>query len=287
MNDSYVLVTDSSCDMTPEKLKEWQVELIRMPILFTDDPKEMLDHDQPIHQFYEQMRGGRVAKTSGINQETFQEMFTGLLDRGKDVLYLAFSSGLSNTCAVGKSVAEALQEKYPDRKIRVLDTLAASAGEGMIVYLAMQNQQKGLSLEENLKDLQEKVHHVCHWFTVDDLVYLKRGGRISATTALLGSALNVKPVLHVDDEGHLIKMFQTHGRKKSLKKMAEQLGETIDKETPIFISHADCLEDAELLASMLKEKYGREVDMITYIGSIIGAHAGPGTVALFFLGSQR
>ena len=287
MSDRYVLVTDSACDLPPETLKGWRVELIRMPYLFTDDQKEMLDHDQPIGEFYGQMRAGRVAKTSGINQKTFEETFTALLEKGSDVLYLAFSGGLSNTCAVGKSVVEALSERYPDRKIRMVDSRSASTGEGLFVCQAVKNRDRGMSLEENLADLEEKVPHVCHWFTVDDLVYLKRGGRISATTAMMGSALGVKPVLHIDEEGHLIKMFQVHGRKKSLKKMAEMLGETIDRETPIFISHADCREDAEWLADLLKEKYDRKVDLITYIGPIIGAHAGPGTVALFFMGSAR
>lgn len=287
MNDNYVLVTDSSCDIPSDRLKEWQIELVRMPYLFTDDQKELQENNQPLQEFYAQMRSGRVAKTSGINEETFTQAFTKLLEQGKDVLYLAFSSGLSNTYAVGKNVIATLSEKYPERKIAVIDTLAACSGEGLIVYLASQNQARGMSLEENLKDLEEKKLHVCHWFTVDDLVYLKRGGRISATTALLGTALNVKPVLHVDDEGHLIKMYQVHGRKKSLKTMAEKLGETIYQETPIFIAHADCLEDAEMLESILKEKYGRKVDLLTDIGPIIGAHAGPGTVALFFLGSHR
>ena len=287
MNDNYVLVTDSSCDIPSDRLKEWQIELVRMPYLFTDDQKELQENNQPLQEFYAQMRSGRVAKTSGINEETFTQAFTKLLEQGKDVLYLAFSSGLSNTYAVGKNVIATLSEKYPERKIAVIDTLAACSGEGLIVYLASQNQARGMSLEENLKDLEEKKLHVCHWFTVDDLVYLKRGGRISATTALLGTALNVKPVLHVDDEGHLIKMYQVHGRKKSLKTMAEELGETIYQETPIFIAHADCLEDAEMLESILKEKYGRKVDLLTDIGPIIGAHAGPGTVALFFLGSHR
>ncbi len=144
-----------------------------------------------------------------------------------------------------------------------------------------------MTLDENADALEADKLHVCHWFTVEDLKYLKRGGRISAATALLGTALNVKPVLHVDNEGHLIKVTQVHGRKKSIRTMAEKLGETIMEDTPIFISHGDCLEDAEKLKEILETEYHRKVDLITMIGSVIGAHSGPGTLALFFRGSQR
>ena len=180
-----------------------------------------------------------------------------------------------------------MEEKYPGRRVVVIDSLAAFAGQGLFVYLAVKNRDRGMSLEENAEALKKDVLHVCHWFTVDDLVYLKRGGRISKATALLGTALNVKPVLHVDNEGHLIKMAQVHGRKKSIRRMAEELGATAWKETPVFISHGDCIEDAEMLRDILKEKYGREVMLITYVGSVIGAHSGPGTLALFFLGDER
>ena len=281
------MITDSACDILPEKLKEWDVELIRLPYLFTDDGKEHLDQDQPMHEFYNEMREGRVAKTSGINEDTFQNVFASFLEAGKDILYLAFSSGLSVTCENAKKVAAQLSEQYPDRKIRVVDSLCASAGQGLFVYLAVKNRDKGMSLDENADAMEADKLHLCHWFTVEDLKYLKRGGRISAATALLGTALNVKPVLHVDNEGHLIKMIQTHGRKKSIRKMAEKLGETILEDTPIFISHGDCPEDAQLLAKIIREEYGREVELITLIGSVIGAHAGPGTLALFFRGTER
>ena len=287
MAASYVMITDSACDILPEKLKEWDVELIRLPYLFTDDGKEHLDQDQPMHEFYNEMREGRVAKTSGINEDTFQNVFASFLEAGKDILYLAFSSGLSVTCENAKKVAAQLSEQYPDRRIRVVDSLCASAGQGLFVYLAVKNRDKGMSLDENADAMEADKLHLCHWFTVEDLKYLKRGGRISAATALLGTALNVKPVLHVDNEGHLIKMIQTHGRKKSIRKMAEKLGETILEDTPIFISHGDCLEDAQLLAKIIREEYGREVELITLIGSVIGAHAGPGTLALFFRGTER
>ena len=287
MAASYAMITDSACDILPEKLKKWDVELIRLPYLFTDDGKEHLDQDQPMHEFYNEMRDGRVAKTSGINEDTFQNVFSSCLEAGKDILYLAFSSGLSVTCENAKKVAAQLSEQYPDRKIRVVDSLCASAGQGLFVYLAVKNRDKGMSLDENADAMEADKLHLCHWFTVEDLKYLKRGGRISAATALLGTALNVKPVLHVDNEGHLIKMNQTHGRKKSIRKMAEKLGETILPDSPVFISHGDCMEDAEMLRDILKSEYGKEVQLITYVGSVIGAHSGPGTLALFFLGTER
>jgi DegV family protein with EDD domain len=287
MSAEYVLITDSACDILPEKLREWDVELIRLAYLFTDDGKEMLDNDQPMKEFYKEMRNGRVAKTSGVNEDAFLNIMEPFLESGKDLLYLAFSSGLSVTCENGKKAAAQLAEKYADRKIRVVDSLCASAGQGLFVYLAAENRKKGMGIDENTDAMEAAKLHLCHWFTVEDLKYLKRGGRISAATALLGTALNVKPVLHVDDEGHLIKMTQVHGRKKSIRTMAEKLGESILDDSPIFISHGDCVEDAQMLASILKEQYGRDTSLITGIGSVIGAHAGPGTLALFFLGKER
>ena len=287
MGAEYVLVTDSGCDLSPETLKEWNIGLICLAYLFTDDGVETKEHEQPLTEFYAGMRNGRVAKTSAVNEDAFFNLFTPILEAGKDILYLGFSSGLSVTCENGKKVANALAEKYPDRKIRVVDSLAASAGQGLFVYLGKLNKDNGMSLDENADALEADKLHICHWFTVEDLKYLKRGGRISAATALLGTALNVKPVLHVDNEGHLIKITQVHGRKKSIRTMAEKLGATILDGSPVFISQADCMEDAEKLKEILKEEYNKEVTMITDIGSVIGAHAGPGTLALFFRGTER
>ena len=283
----YRIITDSACDITKEKLQEWQVELIRMPFLFQDTGEQHLEGDEPIRDFYDEMRNGRVAKTSGINEDAYAKAFVPILERGEDLLYVAFSGGLSVTCETGRGVAKALAQRYPERKIRVVDSLCASAGEGLFVYLAVQNRDAGMSLDENAEALEADKLHLCHWFTVEDLKYLKRGGRVSATTALLGTALNVKPVLHVDDEGHLIKITQVHGRKKSIKKMAEMLGETIYKGSPVFISNGDCPEDAQLLADILKSEYQVETTLITSIGAVIGAHSGPGTLALFFRGEHR
>ena len=287
MAENYVLFTDSACDILPDKLAEWNVQMIPLAFLFTDTGKEQKDHEEPIREFYTAMRAGRVAKTSCVNEEAFVNAFTSILEAGKDILYLGFSSGLSATVENGKKVAAELAGKYPKRKIRTVDSLAASAGEGLLLYLAVQNRDAGMTLDENADALENDKLHICHWFTVDDLVYLKRGGRISAATALLGAALNVKPVMHVDNDGHLIKVTQVHGRKKSIRRMAEKLGETILPDSPVFISHGDCIEDAEMLKDILEKEYGREVQLITYVGSVIGAHSGPGTLALFFRGTER
>ena len=287
MADKYVMITDSACDILPEKLAEWDVRMVPLAFLFTDTGKEQKDHEEPIREFYTAMRAGRVAKTSCVNEDAFVDAFTPVLEAGQDILYLGFSSGLSATCENGKKVADALAKKYPERKIRVIDSLAASAGEGLLLYLGVKNRDAGMGLDENADALEADKLHICHWFTVDDLVYLKRGGRVSAATALLGTALNVKPVMHVDNEGHLIKVTQVHGRKKSIRRMAEKLGETILPDSPVFISHGDCIEDAEMLRDILEKEYGKEVQLITYVGSVIGAHSGPGTLALFFRGSER
>ena len=287
MADNYVLITDSACDIHPDKLAEWNVEMLPLAFLFTDTGREQKDHEEPIDEFYKSMRAGRVAKTSCVNEDAFENAFTEILEAGQDILYLGLSGGLSVTPDNAKKVAERLAKKYPDRKIEAIDSLSASAGEGLFVYLAVKNRDAGMTLEENAEALRKEIPHVCHWFTVEDLVYLKRGGRVSAATALLGTALNVKPVLHVDNEGHLIKMTQVHGRKKSIKTLAEKLGQTIRPDSPIFISNADCLEDAEMLKDIIKNECGMDVTLITSIGSVIGAHAGPGTLALFFMGSER
>ena len=287
MAEKYVIITDSACDILPDTLAEWNVQMIPLAFLFTDTGKEQKDHEEPIKEFYTAMRAGRVAKTSCVNEEAFEHTFTPILEAGQDILYLGFSSGLSATCENGKKVAARLAQKFPERRIRAIDSLAASAGEGLLLYLGVKNRDAGMALDENADALENDKLHICHWFTVDDLVYLKRGGRVSAATALLGTALNVKPVLHVDNAGHLIKITQVHGRKKSIRKMAEKLGETILPDSPVFISHGDCIEDAEMLKDILYKEYGKEVQLITYVGSVIGAHSGPGTLALFFRGRER
>ena len=285
----YIIYTDSACDIAPELLKEWGVKSQSLTFHFVYEDHEYLNEEMSPADFYACMRAGRVAKTAAINVETFKAAFEAELKEGRDLLYLGFSSGLSNTSNAGQLAANELQELYPERKILVVDTLCASAGQGLLVYLTLQKKNEGASIEEAAAYARELIPHLCHWFTVDDLVYLKRGGRVSPAVALIGTMLNIKPVMHVDDEGHLIKVSQARGRKASLKAIVEQydaLALTPDAGT-VFICHGDCMDDAQRLAAMVREKHGVEVKLITYTGTVIGAHSGPGTLALFFLGKHR
>lgn len=286
---SFVIFTDSACDIKPALLKEWDVSYINMSFRFEDENKEYSNEDMDINVFYNRMKSGGVAKTAAINPESFSVAFEELLKQGNDILYLGFSSGLSTTCNSAKIAANELLERYPERRMAVVDTLAASAGQGLLVYLAVQKRNAGASLEDVAAYIEETKQRICHWFTVDDLVYLKRGGRVSPAVALVGTVLGIKPVLHVDGEGKLVSVSKVRGRKSALTALADKYGElAIDpKGGTVYISHADCLEDAETVKAQLKSKYGANVDIITDIGAVIGAHAGPGTIALFFAGRER
>ena len=211
-----------------------------------------------------------------------------ILQAGEDILYLGFSSALSSTYNAGALAAEQLAEKYPDRKILTVDTLSASMGQGLLVYLTVQQKRAGATIEEARDFAEKNKFHLCHWFTVDDLHHLRRGGRVSATSAVLGTVLNIKPVLHMDNEGRLIFMEKVRGRRASIKRMLEKMRETaIEPEKQIvFMSHGDCIEDAEYLAGRIREEWNVEV-VINYVGPVIGSHSGPGTLALFFLGTER
>ena len=287
--NSYVIYTDSGSDIRPEVLKEWGVPSNSLTFRFDGLDKEYSNGDMDVKSFYDMMRKGSVAKTAAVNSQTFLMGFEKVLQEGKDLLYLGFSSGLSTTYNSARLAAEVLRESYPNRKILVVDTLAASAGQGLLVYLALQKQKEGASIEENAAYIEELKWKLCHWFTVDDLVYLKRGGRISPAAAMIGNMLAIKPVLHVDNEGHLVNVSKVRGRKNALSTIADQYGKlALDpKGGTVFISHADCQADAELVASMLRERYGAEVQLFTDVGPVIGAHAGPGTFALFFVGKER
>lgn len=285
----YVIFTDSACDIKPELLKEWGVDSRGLTLRFDGSEQEYLDGQIPSKEFYDRMRGGAVAKTAAVNTQAFVEMFEGALAEGKDVLYLGFSSGLSTTYNSGRIAGEQLKEKYPEAKIITVDTLAASAGAGLLLYLTVQKKKAGATVEEAAAFAEERKLHICHWFTVDDLVYLKRGGRISPMAAFAGNLLGIKPVLHVDNDGHLINVSKVRGRKTALSAMADQYGAlALDpKDGTVFISHGDCMKDAEELAGMLKSRYGASVSVITDVGTVIGAHAGPGVLALFFEGKER
>ena len=288
MND-YIIFTDSACDIKPELLKKWGVAYINMTFRFEGEDKEYSNEDMQIKTFYDRMRKGGVAKTAAINPERFAAAFEPILQQGQDILYLGFSSGLSTTYNAARLAAEELLPKYPGRRIVTVDSLAASAGQGLFVYMAVEKKNKGASIDETAAYAESIKLNVCLWFTVDDLVYLKRGGRVSPTVALVGNMLGIKPVLHVDNEGHLVNVSKVRGRKAALTAIADKYGELVLKagEGSVFISHGDCEEDAKLVASIIKSKYHASVDVITDIGPVIGAHSGPGTIALFFVGRER
>lgn len=285
----FELFTDSACDIPEETLREWGVYYRSLTYTFEGDDHEYGNYELDCPAFYDRVRQGGVAKTAAVSAGVFQEAFEELLLQGKDILYVGFSTGLSNTCNAAQIAADALAEKYPEAVIRCVDTRGASAGFGLLLYMAVEKKKAGASLEEVEQMLLDSRFHLCHWFTVEDLVYLKRGGRISAATAFVGNILNFKPVLHMDDPGHLINMFKVRGRKASLEALADKYGElALDKKNgTIFISHGDCLDDAKKLGAMLHERYGATVDKYVYVGPVIGAHTGPGVIALFFLGEHR
>lgn len=286
---NYTIITDTGCDIKPELLKEWGVKALPLLFRFTDDTKEYTEADMPNKEFYGEMRNGRIAKTAAINIEGFRAAFEEELRAGKDVLYIGFSSGLSSTYNSSRMAAEALMKEYPERKIITVDSLCASAGQGLLVYHAKEKAKECESLEELAAYVLALVPKVSHWFTVEDLVYLKRGGRVSATAAFVGNLLGIKPVLHVDDAGKLIPIRKVRGRRTSLLALADEYGRTA--ETPesgtVFISCADCHDEAKFLADELNKRYGVTVELITDIGAVIGSHSGPGTMALFFIAKER
>lgn len=285
---NYQIITDSCCDFPTEMYEQLNLKFVPLTVEFrgvTDKDR----NDDSLKQMYDGLRSGESAKTAAVNPEQWASLMEESLSQGQDVLVMAFSSGLSTTYQSAEIAAQELREKYPERSIYVCDTLAASMGQGLLVWYACKKRDEGASLEALRDWVEETKLHLCHWFTVDDLMHLKRGGRISAATALVGTMLQIKPVLHVDDEGHLINVAKTRGRRASIEALAKkavELGEGYDNST-MFISHGDCLEDAKYLERILKERCGVKEVVISYVGAVIGSHSGPGTVALFFLGKNR
>ena len=287
--NSYVLFTDSACDLGKELLDGMNVRYVNLSLIFDGDTTEYKNDQIDNKEFYDKMREGATAKTSALNIDGFKEAFEVELKNGNDILYLGFSSGLSTTYNSARLAADELSENYPDRKIITVDSLAASAGFGMLVALTAKKRDEGATLEQAAEFARETYPKLAHWFTVDDLVYLKRGGRVSPAVAFVGGLLGIKPILHVDDEGHLIKVSTVRGRTAAIKALADRFGETaIDNtEGPVYISHGDCEDDARQLADIIEKTYGVKTEITVYVGPVIGAHSGPGTLALFFLGKER
>ena len=285
---NYQIITDSCCDLPAQMLDQLNLKAVNLSMVFRG--KTVADSvSEETKAFYEAMREGESATTSAVNPDGWATAMEPSLSAGEDVLVIAFSSGLSTTYQSAVIAAGDLQEKYPDRKIVIVDSLCASLGQGLLCWHAAKKRDAGMSLQELAAWLENNKLNLCHWFTVDDLKYLKRGGRISAATALVGTLLNIKPVLHVDNEGHLVSVSKTRGRKASLQAMVDAMEKTALPGENDFISicHGDCYEDACTLADMVKAKLGVKEVFIGYTGAVIGSHSGPGTLALFFLGTER
>lgn len=288
---AFDIVTDSSCNLTEATIDELGLHIL--PLTFMVDGIEHRSYLKgrvtDLGQFYTMMRAGKVIKTSLPNVAESEQTLRAILDAGRDVLYLGFSSGLSGTHESTDLLCRQLAEAYPDRKLVTVDTLAASGGQGLLVYHAARLAAAGKSLEEVAQWVEDNKLHLAHWFTVDDLMFLFRGGRVSRTSAWAGTMLNIKPVMHVDDNGKLIPLEKVRGRKKSLKALVRHMAESVIRpiEEPIFITHGDCLEDAEYLAGLVRDELGVTDIRINYVDPVIGAHSGPGTMALFFLADKR
>lgn len=290
----FEIVTDSCCNLVEDMIDDFGLHIL--PLTFMVDGEDAVyqsylkGEKTDLKQFYTMMREGKVFKTSLPNLAESEALFRSILDKGHDLIYLAFSSGLSGTFQALSLMCSQLQEEYPDRKIYAVDTLAASGGQGLLVWYAVQHARAGETIDQVRDWVEENKLHLAHWFTVDDLMFLFRGGRVSKTAAWAGTLLNIKPVLHVDNEGHLIPMEKVRGRKKSLNALVDHMEKSAVKpisDQMVFITHGDCLEEAEYVAEKVKERFGVKDVIINYIDPVIGSHAGPGTMALFFLADQR
>lgn len=289
---SFAIVTDTSSNLMDETIDQYNLTIL--PLTFMIDGEIHTSYTKGeksnLPEFYRLMREGKIITTSLPKLTDSEKSIENLLKEGKDVLYIGFSSGLSGTFEATDLLCKQLAEKYPDQKILTVDTLAASGGEGLLVWLACEMREKGSSIEEVHSWLEVNKLKLAHWFTVDDLHYLERGGRVSKTAAFAGSLLKIKPVLHVDNEGHLIPMEKVKGRKKSLQALLDHMEKTADapvKDQKVYITHGDCEEEAIWLMDAIKEKFGVTDIHINCIDPVIGAHSGPGTMALFFLASER
>ncbi len=285
---NYQIITDSACDLPKVMCAQLDVETTPLHVLFrgVNMPDSV---DEGLKEIYEGLRAGESTSTSAVNPEGWAQAIEPALAAGLDALVLAFSSGLSTTYQSAVIAAEELAEKYPQRKIMVVDTGCAALGQGLLVWYACKKRDEGLTLEELAAWCEEMKPHICHWFTVNDLMFLKRGGRISAATAVVGTMLQIKPVLHVDDNGKLVSMEKARGRKASmdaLVKKLRELGDGFDNST-VFICHGDCLEEAQKLEQMVLATGSVKNVFLGNLGAVIGSHAGPGTLALFFLGKHR
>lgn len=286
----FKIITDSTADLPMEYLKEHNVECLNLSYI-VDGETYGHGKELPYKEFYNMMRQGKMPTTSQVNPEEAKECFENAMKQNHEILCLAFSSGLSGTYNSMRMAAEEVMEEHPDCKILVIDTLCASLGEGLLVYKAVTLRDEGKTIEEVAEWINTHIQNIIHIFTVDDLFHLHRGGRVSKATAVMGTLAGIKPILHVDQEGHLTALSKVRGRKKSLQAlvdyMAEKMGSFASENDMVFISHGDDLESAEFVRDCIKERFGIENFLINNVGPTIGSHAGPGTVSVFFIGETR
>ena len=287
----YIVMTDSCCDLTDQMARELELEVLPLTMHMDGEnyPNDLAGTAISNQEFYKRLRAGKIATTSAANVGQFQEAMRRVLQSGKDIVCVCFSSALSTTYQSAVIAADDLRTEFPEAEIYVVDSLSASLGQGLLLYLAVQQKRKGLSAVELAKWVEDNRLSVCHWFTVDDLHYLKRGGRLSAASAVVGTMLQIKPVLHVDHEGALVNVGKARGRNASLTALVDRMEKTaIDPAgQTVFICHGDCLADAEKVAEDVKKRMNPKEIYIGDFGPVIGAHTGPGFVALFFLGTER
>ena len=284
---SYQIITDSCCDFTEAQYKEWNVVSVPLTVTYNGENHENFSRPEDVKAFYDQLRGGVMATTAAVNPDGWANAMEPFLKEGKDVLVLAFSSGLSTTYQSAVIAAGELREAYPERTICVVDTLCAALGQGLLVWHAAKKRDEGMTIEELTAWVESHKLNLCHWVTIDDLTTLKRGGRISATTAIVGTMLNIKPIIFVDNDGHLINTAKVRGRKAAMELLVKKFQETGLEQDTVFIAHGDCPEDAAALEALVREKTGVKNVITGYVGPVIGAHTGPGVLVLFFLGTHR
>ena len=290
MND-YQIITDACADLPPKLVEELGIHVIPMSFNFGDESYTHYpdEREYSAKDFFDRLRGGDMSTTNQINQAAFTEVFEGYLQNGVDVLYIGFSSALSGTYHNSVLVAEELSSKYPDRTLLVADSLTATLGTGLLVYAAVQKQQEGMSIEDLYQWVQTERLLVSGWFTVDDLNFLRRGGRLSGTAALVGTMLGIKPILRITEDGKLVPMEKVRGRKQSLRVLLEHMDKTFRDtgDQVVFIVHGDCMDDAAYLKKEIKNRYHIKRIVTNNIGPIIGSHTGPGAIAIFYMGKGR
>ena len=287
----FEIITDSSANLTDSLIEKYDLKIISLSYFIGEE--EYLSYKEGVKtdysEFYARIRKKEEARTSLANYEECMRVLRPIAESGRDILYIGFSSALSGTFQNVSNCMQELRTKHPDQKQLCVDRLSSSMGEGLLVYHALELAQRGATIEETLEWVENHKMNICQWFTVDDLFFLKRGGRLSGAAALAGSLLEIKPILHIDEEGRLVMVSKVKGRKKSLNALVQHMEETVVKIKPqkIFIAHGDCLEDAQYLADGIKEKLGLEDIEINYVDPVIGVHSGPGTIALFYYGKTR